>query len=67
MEGLNSKNFVAMSKLIEQNKIAPNLVEASMKQEIERNRTAFAFPANVGAAMLHRQAVAFGYRRNLKG
>jgi hypothetical protein len=31
MEGLNSKNFVAMSKLIEQNRIAPNLVEESMK------------------------------------
>jgi hypothetical protein len=38
-----------------------------MKREIERNRIAYAYPANLKMAQIHRKATKFGFKKNLKG
>lgn len=64
---LNAKNFEQLSKVIENNQIEVSLVEETMKREIERNRLAYAYPANLQMARLHRNATKFGFRKDLKG
>lgn len=64
---LNTKNFEQLSKIIENNQIQVSLVEDNMKREIERNRLAYAYPASLKMAEIHRTATKFGYRKDLKG
>lgn len=74
MNGLNpsdrpidNTNFVAAAKMIEYSNIQPLLVETVVKQEFERNRLKFAYPATIGDAKIHRDAYKFGYNPSRRG
>lgn len=66
-QAINNSNFVAAAKVIEYSNIQPSLVEAVVKQELERNRLKYAYPASIGNAKIHRDAYKFGYNPSKRG
>jgi hypothetical protein len=53
--------------MIEYNNIQPALMVGLMKQEAERNRLKYAYPATIGTAKFHRDAYKFGYSSSRGG
>lgn len=64
---MTNADFVKAAKLIETGSIQPNLVENIVKQEIEKNRLKYAYPAVIGNAEIHRDAYKFGFNKAVRG
>ena len=62
-----NKNFISAAKMVETGNLQPQLVENVVKQEIEKNKSKYQYPAKVAAAQKHRDANKFGFNESHQG
>eukprot|EP00919_Chromeraceae_sp_WS-2016_P055462 GHVR01131858.1.p1 GENE.GHVR01131858.1~~GHVR01131858.1.p1 ORF type:complete len:150 (+),score=4.34 GHVR01131858.1:1029-1478(+) len=65
--GINPSNFTQMAQMIEINKIQADLVQQTVKRQIERNKETYGYPAVIGKAKIHRDSIKYGFDPDLKG